>query len=118
MPLAWGGDVSRRRYAYTLGGVPLPEPIEVSEDYHGGDGRSGALIMCDRFMEGTTSPIDGTDIGSRAKRREHMRAHGLADASDYSPGWYEKKARERTSAPVVSEADVSRAYDRLRNRRP
>lgn len=75
--------MSRTRYAYTMGGVPLPEPVEVSEDYHGGDGRSGDLFMVDRFMEGDRAP-DGTDIGSRAKRRDYMKAHGVADASDYT----------------------------------
>lgn len=75
--------MSRKRYAYTMGGVPLPEPVEVSEDYHGGDGRSGALLMVDRHMEGERAP-DGTDIGSRTKRRDYMRANGLADASDYT----------------------------------
>lgn len=75
--------MSRKRYAYTMGGVPLPEPVEVSEEYHGGDERSGALFMVDRYMEGERAP-DGTDIGSRTKRRDYMRANGLADASDYA----------------------------------
>lgn len=75
--------MSRKRYAYTMGGVPLPEPVEVSGDYHGGDGRSGDFFMVDRYMEGEHAP-DGTDIGSRAKRRDYMRANGLADAGDYT----------------------------------
>lgn len=73
--------MSHRRFAYTLGGMPLPEPVEVSEDYHGGDGR--VPVFTDSFMEGDRA-TDGTDIGSRTKRRDYMRANGLADASDYT----------------------------------
>ena len=73
--------MSRKRYAYTIGGVPLAEPMEVSEDYHGGDGRMP--LFTDRHMEGDRAP-DGTDIGSRAKRRDYMRTHGVTDASDYT----------------------------------
>lgn len=88
-----GQVVSRRRFAYTMGGVPLPEPVEVSEDYHGGDGRMP--LFTDRHMEGDRA-TDGTDIGSRAKRRDYMRANGLADASDYTQT-HQKKAQERAA---------------------
>lgn len=83
----------KRRFAYTMGGVPLAEPVEVSEDYSGGDGRSGNLFMVDRFMEGERAP-DGTDIGSRTKRRDYMRANGLADAGDYTQK-HQKDAQRR-----------------------
>lgn len=83
--------MSRRRFAYTLGGVPLSAPVEVSEDYRGGDSRQP--VFTDRYMEGTRSPVDGSDIGSRSKRREHMRVHGLADAADFKGEW--GKAAER-----------------------
>lgn len=86
----------RRRFLYTMGGVPLPEPIEVSEDFQARPERSGNLFMIDRYMEGVQSPIDGSDIGSRAKRREHMKAHGLVDAADYKQEWA-KKAEKRAA---------------------
>ena len=54
-----------------------------------------AGIMVDRYMEGTVSPVDGSDIGSRAKRRAHMKAHGLADYDDFSPEFRERAKKER-----------------------
>jgi hypothetical protein len=58
---------------------------------------ANAPIIADRIHEGTVSPIDGSDIGSRRKRREHMKAHGVEDATDASPAWREgiKKQQER-----------------------
>lgn len=57
--------------------------------------RSGNNFMIDRFYEGARSPVDGSDIGSRAKRREHMTAHGLVDADDYKGQWAQQaKQRE------------------------
>lgn len=56
--------------------------------------RSGNAFMIDRFYEGTQSPVDGSDIGSRAKRREHMKVHGLVDAADFKGEWA-KRAEQR-----------------------
>ena len=53
-----------------------------------------APIMVDRHMEGLSSPVDGSDIGSRRKRKEHMKRHGLVDAEDYKGVWA-KAAEER-----------------------
>ena len=62
-----------------------------------GERAVNAPIFADRIHEGTVSPIDGSDIGSRRKRREHMKAHGVEDATDASPEWREgiKKAQQR-----------------------
>lgn len=84
--------MSRRRWLYTSGGAPLPEPMEVSEDYVPPDSEK-APVFTDRYMEGVKAP-DGTDIGSRAKRRAYMQANGLADADDYKGVWA-KAAKER-----------------------
>jgi hypothetical protein len=54
-----------------------------------------APIMVDRFYEGTISPIDGSDIGSRAKHKEHMRIHGVASRTDFSPEFRERVKKER-----------------------
>lgn len=56
-----------------------------------------APIMVDRFMEGTAAQ-DGTDIGSRAKRREYMKRQRVADASDYSKGYFEKRREAKDQA--------------------
>lgn len=86
--------MSRTRWAYTMGGVALPEPVQVSEDFSGGGERSA--IVSDAFMEGTRSPLDGTDIGSRTKRREYMKLRGLSDAADYKGTW-EQAAKHRAA---------------------
>lgn len=51
-----------------------------------------APIMVDRFYEGVRA-TDGTDIGSRAKRREYMHVNGFADADDFKGQW--AKSQER-----------------------
>lgn len=85
--------MSRKRYAYTIGGVPLPAPIEVSEGFRG-EGAERQPVFTDRYMEGARSPVDGSDIGSRQKRAAHMKAHGLVDADDFKGEW-RKKAEQR-----------------------
>ncbi len=41
------------------------------------------------------SPITGEEITSREQLKRHNRAHGVTNAQDYSPQWFESKARER-----------------------
>lgn len=55
-------------------------------------------VVSDRYMEGARA-TDGTDIGSRPKRREYMNREGLADASDYARSLSpEAKERKRSEA--------------------
>lgn len=60
-----------------------------------------APIMIDRFMEGHVAQ-DGTDIGSRRKRRDYMKETGAADASDFGPG-YGQRVRARREAEVATQ---------------
>jgi hypothetical protein len=83
--------MTRRRWVYTSGGEPLPEPVEVTEDFQATADRMP--LFTDRYMEGVVSPVDGSDIGSRTKRREHMKAHGLVDADDYKGEWAKRAER-------------------------
>jgi hypothetical protein len=76
----------RRRFLYTSGGVPLPEPIEVTPDYQAQAERSGSNLMVDRWLEGSRT-TDGVDIGSRRKLNDYMKAAGVAHASDYTQHW-------------------------------
>lgn len=85
--------------------------------------RSGNTFMVDRWMEGARSPVDGSDIGSRAKRREHMRAHGLVDADDYKGQW-QQQAKERADffrtgrTPGVDWGErLSETHEKLSRRR-
>lgn len=62
------------------------------------------------YMDGLAAQ-DGSDISSKRKRREYMRAHGVTDASDYSDEFRnkEKAAQKRSDAKARREA-VARAY--------
>lgn len=116
--------MSRRTWTYTLGGRPLPEPLEVTpgaepEGYNASAERMP--VFTDRYMEGVTSPIDGADIGSRAKRREYMQQRGLVDADDYRGEW--AKAREQRREFRRSGEDgkdwggrIAATYEQMRRR--
>lgn len=65
-------------------------PVAESYAIHSG-------IMVDRFYENTKT-TDGVDIGSRRKHRDYMKATGLAPASDFSPGYYERVRKEQKQA--------------------
>lgn len=113
--------MSRKRWAYTMGGVPLSEPVEVSEDYRGGDERMP--LFTDRHHEGMRAP-DGTDIGSRGKRKAYMQREGVADASDYTQSLQraqQQREEWRTGRAPVSRETIEQvgraAYEAGRNRR-
>lgn len=100
--------MTRRRYAYTLGGRPLSEPVEVTEDFQATSDRQP--LFSDRFMDGDKAP-DGTDIGSRSKRKAWMSATGSADASDFSSDFYARRQQERAQPiPGLREALRSAIY--------
>ena len=54
-----------------------------------------APIIADRLHEGVISPVDGSSIGSRRRRRDHMKAYDLVDSSDVPPRYIAEKAKER-----------------------
>jgi hypothetical protein len=66
-----------------------------AEEYVPPEAKRGAGIMVDRFMEGDRAP-DGTDIGSRQKRKAWMAATGNADFSDFK-GARERRAKEEAA---------------------
>ncbi|HYF00699.1 MAG TPA: hypothetical protein VEJ18_17390 [Planctomycetota bacterium] len=63
---------------------------DLGDDFEETPGR--VPVVTDRHYEGIRA-TDGTDIGSRKKRRAWMKRHGYADTSDYSDSWREKRAR-------------------------
>jgi hypothetical protein len=68
------------------------------EDYGGSEARAvDAPILMDRFYENTKA-TDGTDIGSRRKHREYMKATGLAPTGDFSPQFYENQKKSERLA--------------------
>lgn len=70
--------------------VPIEEYVPEQEE---GSYAIHAGIMVDRYMEGVAA-TDGTDIGSRRKRREYMKVNNLADADDFKNTW-EQQRKER-----------------------
>lgn len=70
-----------KRWVYTQNGRPLPEPIEVTQDYEPPADATVPLVT-DRYLEGERTP-DGVDISSRRKRDEYMRREGVTHANDY-----------------------------------
>lgn len=100
----------RRRWLYTSGGEPLPEPVEVTADVTLGGERMP--LFTDRFMEGDRAP-DGTDISSRQKRKDWMKATGSADASDFTQHW-QRSAEERASLPKDIGADLHTSILKLK----
>lgn len=90
----------RRRYVYR----PNPETgrvesVEVTPDFQAHEER--APVYTDCYMDGARA-TDGTDIGSRAKRRAYMQSRGLADASDYTETW--AKAEKQRAAFYTPDA--------------
>lgn len=76
-------------------------------------------VMTDRYMEGVQA-TDGTDIGSRRKRRDYMRANNLCDADDFKGVWRAaRKERESIGQPNRERREqVGRAlYEIERKRR-
>lgn len=109
----------RKRYVYTQGGNPIPGgPVEVGEDWQNVTGRTD--VVTDLYMDGVRA-VDGTDIGSRQKRREYMKREGVADASDFTGTWQKARAerdsffRGNQSSPERREA-IARALHTQRKK--
>lgn len=93
--------------------------VRVDEDWNDAPRSTGDL---GKFQYNNLRATDGTDISSRTKRRDYMRAKGLADASDFTEHW-QKKAKERESI-LSGEADtkerreiIGRALHEARSKR-
>jgi hypothetical protein len=70
--------MTRRKWVQIEG-----ELVEVDPKTYAPTDRGGRVrYVSDSWMDGTRSPIDGADIGSRSKLREHMRAHGVIDHTE------------------------------------
>jgi len=114
----------RRRYLHRPGhpkandcGMVAVEELG-DDDAPREDERSDVTIMSGRFYENLQSPIDGSDIGSRARYHAHMKHHGVAPTSDFKQHW--AKAEKERNAPRndgrVAET-IARAWNQLENGR-
>jgi hypothetical protein len=106
--------MTRRRYIQIKG-----ELIEVTPDYQPDLRADSGALWGDRSYDGLKA-TDGTDIGSRSKHREYMRANNLATADDFKGTWERaKKEREQlyTRGGTFRKSDVERAIDQLQRRK-
>lgn len=107
--------MTRRRYIQSK--EPPYELIEVTDDYTS-PARADSALWSDRSYEGMVAP-DGTDISSRTKHREYMKAKGLTTMDDFKDSWAKaKESRERymTEGGSFKRADIERAIYKLQNR--
>jgi len=111
--------MSRRRWVYTDGGRPLSEPIEVSEDYVG-EVRDGHR-RSEEEIYGKITATDGTDLSTRKRHRDYMKANGLALADDYKNTWAKAEQRRQEYArgntgqgKQIREAVARALYERKR----
>jgi hypothetical protein len=79
------------------------------------------LIMGDRHYDGLTA-TDGTDISTRTKHREYMRANNLTTMDDFQQTW-DREAKRRAEYykeakhGAVKREDVARAIALLESGR-
>jgi hypothetical protein len=106
------GDTRPQRGRWVMD--PRTKDLVRAEDYVAPPSKSGTSIMCDRWMEGTKTLDDGTDIGSRRKLAAYMREKGVTHAADFSDSWREKVWKERRAEAKRSRREaLERAMYRM-----
>ena len=96
---------------------PPYELVEVTDDYVS-PSRADSALWGDRNYEGMVAP-DGTDISTRTKHRDYMKAAGVTTMDDFKDTWAKAKVeRERyyTEGGSFKRADIERAIYQLQNR--
>lgn len=92
--------------------------IQVGSDWEPTD-RAGAPRKSEAEIYGNDVAQDGSDISSKKRRRDYMKREGVADTSDFTGGYWEKKVKERVEArsPNPKESTrqaVAEAWRKLR----
>lgn len=113
--------MSRRRWLFTQDGQPLPEPIEITEDWQD-PGRPGGLRRSEEEVYGHIQATDGTDLSTKRRHREYMKKHGLTLSEDYRESWKkaaEDRARAFTEGPksATRRESIERAMYQVMNKR-
>jgi hypothetical protein len=108
--------MTRRRYVQDR---QTGELIEITADYQPELRTDSGALWGDRSYDGLKAP-DGTDISSRTKHRDYMKATGLTTADDFKETWakaQESRERYMQQGGSFSRSDVERAIHQLQNRR-
>ena len=95
------------------------ELIEVTADYQPELRTDSGALWGDRSYDGLRA-TDGTDISSRTKHREYMKANNVTTMDDFKDTWAKAQAqRERlfTQGGTFRREDVARAIHQLQNKR-
>jgi hypothetical protein len=106
--------MTRRRYIQIKG-----ELIEVTPDYQPDLRTDSGALWGDRSYDGLRA-TDGTDISTRSKHREYMRANNLTTADDFKQTWDRAQAqRERyyTQGGSITKTDIERSISQLQQKR-
>lgn len=107
--------MTRRRYIQDR---HTGELIEVTSDYQAPLRNDAGALWGDRHYLGARAS-DGTDISTRSRHREYMRANNLTTVDDFKDTWAKaREQRERlyTHGGTFSRRDVERAISQLQNR--
>lgn len=107
--------MTRRRYIQDR---HTGELIEVTSDYQAPLRNDAGALWGDRHYDGARA-TDGTDISTRSKHREYMRANNVTTVDDFKDTWAKaREQRERlyTQGGTFSRRDVERAISQLQNR--
>lgn len=94
------------------------ELIEVTADYIPEMRTDSGALWGDQSYQGMRAP-DGTDISTRTKHREYMKANNLTTMDDFKDTWAQAKvSREKymTEGGSFKRADIERAIYKLQNR--
>ena len=95
------------------------ELVEVTEDYRAPTRIDSGALWGDRSYDGMRAP-DGTDISSRTKHREYMKATGLTTADDFSGQWERSRSNREQyyqQGGTFSREDIKRAIYQVQNKR-
>ncbi len=109
--------MTRRRYIQSK--EPPYELIEISDDYQAPMRTDSGALWGDRSYDGLRA-TDGTDISTRTKHREYMKANGLATADDFKETWakaQERRERLFTEGGTITKRDIRSAIEQLQARR-
>jgi len=92
------------------------ELIEITNDQQPALPVDGGALWGDRSYDGMRT-TDGTDISSRTKHREYMKANNLTTADDFTQSWAKAKAQRESymqQGGSYRRQDIERAINKLK----
>lgn len=109
--------MTRRRYIQSK--EPPYELIEITDGYQAELRTDAGVLWGDRHYDGLRAP-DGSDISTRSKHREYMKANNVTIADDFKDTWAkarEQRERAYTQGGSFKRSDIERAIHQIQNRK-